>query len=276
MKKLKLKKKNILLIAITIICVTVLIWNAVTFIRSNMEKQKINEETKIIEEISEIQEIEDTEEVELVNPPENKPNDYWDYIKLPLMSVNLNELKNINKDTVGFISVAGTNINYPVVQANDNKYYLEHSFQKKYNGAGWVFMDYRNHPSVSDRNTVIYGHALNNDTIFGSLKNILNTSWVNDKNNYIIKYVSEHETMLFQVFAVFTIPKESYYIQTSFSSDTEYKEWLDTMIGRSKFNFNTTVDENDSILTLSTCKKYTDGKERVVMQAKLIKKDHRN
>ena len=275
MKKRKLKKKyrNILLLAILIICVGVIIYNIVGFIRWNIDRNKILEETKEIENITEIIEVEDTEEVEIINPPEEKPSDYWYYVDLPFTQVDLTELKKINKDTVGFISVAGTNINYPVVQASDNKYYLTHSFQKKYNQAGWVFMDYRNKPDFTNKNTVIYGHGRLDTTMFGSLKNILKTDWVNNKSNYVIRYSTETENLLFQVFAVYTVPKESYYIETNFNSDAEYKTWLDTMIGRSKYDFKTTVNENDVVLTLSTCKEYSDGKERVVMQAKLIKKD---
>ena len=271
--KLKFKKKNIILLVILIVSVSVLTYNVTVLVRWAIDRNKIIEETKYIEEIIEVVETKDTEEAEITNPPEaQEPNDYWDYVNLPFINVNLTELKKVNKDTVGFISVAGTNINYPVVQARDNKYYLDHSFQKKRNGAGWVFMDYRNNSDFSDKNIVIYGHGRLDTTMFGSLKNILETDWVNDKNNYTIRYVTGTETMLFQVFAVYTIPQESYYIETVFDSDTEYKEWLNTMINRSKYDFKTTINEKDKILTLSTCKEYSDGKERVVMHSKLIKK----
>ena len=66
-----------------------------------------------------------------------------------------------------------TNINYPVVQTNDNEYYLGRAFDKSKNDAGWVFMDYRNDVNNLSDNTIIYGHGRLDKTVFGSLKNAL-------------------------------------------------------------------------------------------------------
>jgi len=129
-------------------------------------------------------------------------------------------------------------------------------------------MDYRNSATNLSQNTIIYGHSRLDTTMFGTLKNILKTSWLNNKNNYIIKLSTATENTMWQVFSVYTVPNENYYITTNFNNNIEYENWLDTMINRSEFNFNTTVNTNDKILTLSTC--YGSNK-RVVMQAKLIK-----
>lgn len=88
----------------------------------NTEKQ-INE----INTSTEVKEVNDTIDTIIVNPPkeENKENPYWDYIKMNLINVNFKDLKKINNDTVGWIQVNGTNINYPFVQTNDNTYYLK-------------------------------------------------------------------------------------------------------------------------------------------------------
>ena len=257
--------RKIALIAVIVICAGVLIFNAIVLINWFIDKDRIAEEIKEVEEVVTI-EPEDAEP-ELANPPDDKDSDYWYYVGLPFNNVDLGQLKKTNSDTVGFISVAGTNINYPVVQTGDNDYYLTHSFKKQKNQAGWVFMDYRNDAAMTDKNTVIYGHGRLEGTMFGSLKNILKTSWINKKENYVVRYTNETEMMLFQVFSVYTIPTESYYIQTSFGND--YQKWLDTMIGRSQHNFNTSVNTGDQILTLSTC--YKDD-IRMVLQAKLIKK----
>ena len=91
----------------------------------------------------------DDENTELVNKEENTTSDYWYYIKFPLIDVDLNKLKEKNSDTAGWINVNNTNINYPYVQGKDNNYYLDHSFDKKYNEAGWVFLDYRNDKNLS-------------------------------------------------------------------------------------------------------------------------------
>ena len=91
-----------------------------------------------------------------------------------LINVDFQELKSTNNQTVGWIQVNGTNINYPFVQANDNKYYLTHSFDKSHNTSGWVFLDYRNNIQTLDKNTILYAHGRIDKTMFGTLKNILN------------------------------------------------------------------------------------------------------
>ena len=178
-----------------------------------------------------------------------------------------------NHDTVGWIEVKGTNINYPIVQTTDNNYYLHHAFDKSKNDAGWVYMDYRNDPVNFDQNTIIYAHSRYNGTMFGSLKNILNSSWYNNKNNYIIRISTPTENTMWQVFSVYTIEKESYYITTNFSTTESYNEFLKTIKNRSNVNFTATPNTNDKILTLSTCK--DNFGSRVVMQAKLIKREVR-
>ncbi len=86
-----------------------------------------------------------------------------------MINVNFNDLKKNNPDVAGWLKVNGTNINYPFVQASDNKYYLIHSFNKSYNAAGWVFLDYRNN-NTNNKNTILYAQGRNDKTMFGSLK----------------------------------------------------------------------------------------------------------
>ena len=130
-------------------------------------------------------------------------------------------------------------------------------------------MDYRNNISVLDKNTIIYAHGRLDNTMFGSLKNILTSGWLNNKNNYIVKLSTEYENNLWQVFSVYKIKTTNDYLQISFISNESFLEFTDKLIKRSNFNFNTKVNENDKILTLSTC--YNE-KEKVVLHAKLIKK----
>ena len=220
-----------------------------------------------------VKEKEDTENTENVNPPEDISNDYWDYIKMNLLEVDFNELLKKNPDTVGWIQVKGTNINYPIVQTTDNSYYLTHAFDKTKNEAGWVFMDYRNDAVNFNQNTILYAHSRLTGSMFGSLKNILNSSWYTNKDNHIIRLSTPTENTMWQVFSVYTIPKESYYITPNFNSNEAYQEFLNTMKSRSEVEFSAEVNTNDKILTLSTCK--DNFGNRVVMHAKLIKKELR-
>ena len=159
------------------------------------------------------------------------------------------------------------------VQSNDNAYYLNHSFTKKKNEAGWVFLDYRNDINNLSRNNIIYAHSRLDKTMFGSLKNILSNNWYKKTDNHIIKLSTEKENTLWQVFSVYHIKTENYYITTDFRDDDEFKTFIDTISKRSKLKFDASVDVNDTILTLSTCRA---GDEKVVLHAKLIKKEVRN
>ena len=136
-----------------------------------------------------------------------------------IINVDFNSLKRTNPDVVGWLKVNGTNINYPFVQSSDNDYYLTHSFNKSYNGAGWVFLDYRNN-GTNNKNTIIYAHGRSNKTMFGTLKNVLNNGWLNNTNNYVIKISTETENSLWQIFSVYRIPTTSDYLQTNFNDET--------------------------------------------------------
>ena len=265
-KKL-IKKKKIILIIILLISLSVVTFSLGKIFIWNKDNQDIK---KIEDNISDVATERPSEDAVNVNPPVDKSDDYWDYIKMDMMSVNFNELKKKNPDTVGFIKVNGTNINYPVVQTTDNDYYLNHAFDKSENDAGWIFADYRNNMVTFDKNTIIYGHGRLNNTMFGTLKNITDSSWYDNKNNYIVKFSTPTENTLWQVFSIYTIPTESYYLQTEFNSDSEYNNFLQELKNRSVKNFSAEVNSNDKIITLSTCKDVA-GTKRVVMHAKLIK-----
>lgn len=189
-----------------------------------------------------------------------------------LLNIDFNRLISKNSDIIGWIKVEGTDIDYPVVQTNDNGFYLTHSFDKTYNKAGWIFADSSNlklKDSQFDDNTVIYGHNRQNRKMFGTLSNTLTKEWrVCEKNRYI-NFLTLNNSMIWEIFSTYTIDSEDYYIKNNFASDKEYKEFLETIKNRSIYNFNTNLTTDDKILTLSTCTNIGEG--RTVVHAKLIK-----
>lgn len=269
-KKRKIKWKNVFLALFVLICLVGLGTSLFNIIKWKIEAKTTNNQIETAQKVVKPVEIIDNDKIEIIEQ-EKVPldNPYWEYVQMNLIDVDFNDLKNINPSTIGWIQVNGTNINYPFVQTNDNKYYLNHSFNKSKNSAGWVFMDYRNNISVLDKNTIIYAHGRLDNTMFGSLKNILTSGWLNNKNNYIVKLSTEYENNLWQVFSIYKIKTTNDYLQISFISNESFLEFTDKLIKRSNFNFNTKVNENDKILTLSTC--YNE-KEKVVLHAKLIKR----
>ena len=272
-RKIKIKWKNIIPILIIITSIITLLISIYNIIKWKIDSDKTNYEITNIQENINIEEIQDTENTEIIEPVIEVPkeNPYWDYINMNMINVDFNGLKRTNPDVVGWLKVNGTNINYPFVQSSDNDYYLTHSFNKSYNGAGWVFLDYRNN-GTNNKNTIIYAHGRSNKTMFGTLKNVLNNGWLNNTNNYVIKISTETENSLWQIFSVYRIPTTSDYLQTNFNDETEYQNFLDMLKDRSSHNFDTNVSSTDNILTLSTCYNNSD---KMVVHAKLIKKENK-
>ena len=182
--------------------------------------------------------------------------------------INFEELKQKNSDTVAWLKVENTNIEFPIVQANNNSYYLTHNFDKKYNVAGWIFADYKNKLDGTDRNIVVYGHNMRNNSMFGSLKDVITEEWYNNEENKYITFVTENDYQTYQVFSVYQIKTEDYYIQTEFKSN-EFTEFIDTITKRSKKDFGINVSKEDTILTLSTCA--NNNKNRVVLHSVRVK-----
>ena len=181
------------------------------------------------------------------------------------------KLKKINSDVVGYIEVDNTKVSYPVVKTNNNSYYLNHTYTKEKSEIGSIFLDYRNDLDNLSKNNIIYGHGRLDNTMFGSLNNLLDSSNLDSKESYYITLSTPNSIMTFKIFSVYTIPKEGYYIKTYFSSNKYFKEFLETIMKRSIYNFNTDVNTSDKILTLSTCK--DNFGKRIVVHAKLLKKE---
>lgn len=267
-KKYKLKKKKKLPLLIFFISLFFVIISSFQIIKWTKDNKSTNKETnKITDNIKVKKTNKDTKLIDQNTEIANS-NPYWDFIKMKLIDVDLNELKKQNNETVGWIQVKGTNINYPFVQHSDNSYYLSHDFSKNKNNAGWLFLDYRNNINQMNKNTIIYGHGRLDKTMFGSLKNIFKSDWLNDQNNYVIFISTEKENTMWQVFSTYRIKTTSDYLKINFQNDNDYQNFLDMITKRSEHNFNTPINTNDNILTLSTC---YNNEKKVVLHAKLIK-----
>ena len=181
--------------------------------------------------------------------------------------VDFKSLKEINSSVRAYLKVKGTNIEYVVTQASDNDYYLHNGFYNEKNAAGWVFADFRNKFDGTDKNIIVYGHNMKNGTMFGTLNKVLTDDWNIIKENKYIIFKTENENSIYQVFSVYEIEKESYYITTKFV-DNELSKFYDAIKSRSKFNYNINLTKEDTILTLSTCA--TNNKYRVVLHAKKL------
>ena len=249
-KKNKRYKKVILNIIIYMILLFVLIYSGIKIFKWYKDKTNNN---KIAEQIKSTVIVEDK------NEDENKEE----------YTVDFNKLKEQNNETVAWIKVNNTSVEYPVVMATNNSFYLNHSFDKSKNSAGWIFADYKNKFDNTDKNIVIYGHNMRDDSMFGSLKNILNSDWYDNDENTNITLYTENEKSIYKVFSIYKIESEDYYIKTEFSNDNEFEKFIETLKKRSIKNFNIDISKEDSILTLSTCA--NNNKYRVVLHSVRVK-----
>lgn len=182
--------------------------------------------------------------------------------------IDFAKLKEQNSDTIAYLKVNNTNIDYIVVRANDNSYYLNHNFNKHKNSAGWIFSDYKNKFDGSDRNIIIYGHNTKDGSMFGTLINILDNSWQESKDNLEITLITEKGQYKYQVFSTYSITPEDYYINTEFKNNDEFDKFIKNLKSRSVYDYDVEVSKEDKILTLSSC--IGDGSKRVVLHSKLI------
>lgn len=245
-KKNKKYKKAILNLIIYIILLSILIYSGIKIFKWYKDKTNNN---KIAEQIKSTVIVE-----------EENGDEY---------TVDFNKLKEQNNETIAWLKVNNTNVEYPVVKGTNNSFYLNHSFDKSNNSAGWIFADYRNKFDNTDKNIVIYGHNMRDGSIFGSMLNILNAKWYENEENTNITLYTENEKCMYKVFSIYKIENEDYYIKTEFKNDNKFEEFIKTLKKRSIKAFNVDVSKDDNILTLSTCAK--NNKYRVVLHAKKVK-----
>ncbi len=240
--------KKILTI-IQILLIIVLIFSANKIAIWVLENNKTKENLEIIDQY--IEEVIVTEEGE----------------EKSIIQIDFQSLKNINPDTVAYIKINNTNIEHPVVQTIDNDYYLNKTFDQTKSEAGWIFADYRNNLDNQDQNLIIYGHAREDKSMFGSLSDTLLPEWHTNQENKIITFITEEYYYQYEIFSIYTIENEAYYITTEFIND-EYLLFTELIKNRSIYDFQTQITTEDKILTLSTC--YQGNTKRMVLHAKQI------
>ena len=191
------------------------------------------------------------------------------------ITVDFAALQSVNSDVVGWIYCEGTDINYPVLQGEDNDFYLSHTYDRTENRAGSIFVEALNTPGFADSNTIIYGHHMKSGQMFGQLQKYAKESY--GEKHSIIRFDSIYEEAEYQVMYVFRsqVYNEDefvfkYYQFIDANSEEEFNSYMEEMAGLSLYDTGVTASYGDSLLTLSTCdNSQTDG--RFVVVAKRIK-----
>lgn len=186
----------------------------------------------------------------------------------PSLAVDFAGLEGVNDDVTGWFSMPVLDIAYPVVQGDDNYYYLDHTFEKKGNSSGAIFMDANASVLMTDYNTFIYGHNMRNGSMFGKLKNFIRDEDLCRSNPYFFYYTKDKSYKYLIVSYYVTIDgSDTYYIPIS---DDAYLEYRRLILKKSQYQCERDFPDYAPIVTLSTCYGASGGEQRFVVHGILV------
>ena len=189
------------------------------------------------------------------------------FFQVWLSEIEPDRLSAMNEDFEFWLYSPGSPIDYPVVQAEDNKYYLHRLFNGEYNSAGTLFIDYRNLPNMQDPNTLVYGHHMRNDSMFGSL------DWYEDQTYFeshpYMLAVEEDEIYIIELFSGYTTSKNDECYDIAISDEEDMAAFVETAMKKSDFVCSPDIFADDRLITLSTCA-YAFENARYIVIGRLV------
>ncbi len=180
---------------------------------------------------------------ELTEIREKRPD-----VEDPFAIPSISALKEINPDIVGWIMIDETNIDHPLLQCSNNDYYLNHTYTEEYNDTGSIFLDYHNDADFADQNTVIYGHARLDGTMFAQLKKYKKQTGYDESP--IITIILEGKIFYYHVFSANIVEASYDYRATSYE---DFLGYIELMRDSSLIESSAVVKADSTIITLSTC-----------------------
>lgn len=195
---------------------------------------------------------------------------------VPSIVIDFDKLLEINPDSVGWLEVPSLGISYPIVQGTDNDFYLRHDINNNFAWSGSIFLDYRSRRELDEDHTTIYGHHMNDGTMFSLLIKYDSEEFFkkNQENNsnYVFVYLKD-TIKIYQMFAVvdtfYETDPDSFIV--SLSTEESKQNYLDHIKEKQLYDTGITATVNDTLLTLYTCQADSTSKERHLVHTKLIK-----
>lgn len=247
----KVNKKITLLIYFVL--VSLIIISIIYIVREFYWKKEAVEETKIVDTI-EVDESKVTKES-------------------TKRMIQVKSLQQENSDVVGFLEIENTNISYPVVQGNDNEYYMTHNYKKEKSKNGAIFLDKDYDWNIPSNNYLIYGHNLNNGTMFQELLKYANESYY--KEHPTISFTTADEEGVYDIISIFRSKVYytsdnvfKYYFFINPKTKEEYNDYIKNIKEISLYNIEQTSDYGTQLITLSTCSYHVKDGRFVVVGAK--------
>jgi sortase B len=172
----------------------------------------------------------------------------------------IGQLKKINPDTVGWITIEGTVVNYPIVWSSTEDYYLRRDFYGKKLTSGTIFLDERNSPDITqNRNTVIYGHNMSDGSMFASVHDFASSTVFYGTK---IEIATEKGIFIYTPFSVHESNAFDNYFETDFVSDEDFLNFCEQIAFISIYETDTKFTKESQLITLSTCMKDPTSKEQ--------------
>lgn len=185
-----------------------------------------------------------------------------------LNNMDFAALRERNEEVLGWIIIPNTRISYPLVQGADNDYYINHTWRKNYNSVGAIFMECQCSPDLSDFNTIIYGHRVNNKSMFGTLLNYKKQSYL-DEHPYV--YITDDNgSHKYQIFAAHEVELASPVYWLAADEEAERQAYIDFALERTVVNGGIVPEADDLFLTLSTCTGNGHDTRWVVQAVKVV------
>ena len=228
------------------------------------EEPEIEIETESETEIESETEPETETETETETEAETEPVPQISFEEM-ISSVNLDALRVYNNDVVGWIAVPYSALSYPIVQGDDNDYYLNHTWNKKLNSVGAIFMEHLVSPDFTDFNTIIYGHRMGNGTMFNSLAYYSNYFYW--QSNPYIYIVTDEGIRRYDIYATYEASVDSITYALGITESDDKQEFIKHTLDSSVINTGIVPTEDDLILTLSTCTRSGSTSTRWVVHA---------
>ena len=254
----KKKKSDVLLTIALIVAIAVFCYAAFNLYHIYTEYKKGTDEYNQIEEMAVTERDADSGEAAGPNAQLKPP-----------IEVDFDKLKSVNEDVVGWIYVdALPDISYPIVKGKDNQTYLHQTYEKNYNFAGTIFVDYENSGDFSDCNTLVYGHNMKNGSMFGHLKKFREDDRLYKQDKYFWILTPERNYR-YEIITAYTTGVNSDTYTLFKGPGEEFEKYLETIKGYSEIQTDDTdLTIKDKIVTLSTC----TGNEstRFVVQGKRV------
>ena len=188
-------------------------------------------------------------------------------VEIPF-TYNHQALLNINSQGIGYIYIPSIDCRLPMVQGDDNEYYLTHTFNKEYSANGCLFEDYRINGGLSSSQIIIYGHNMRNGAMFGKLKNYQDYSFWNNSGNDVLYIYTGNVIKEYKIFSCYISEAISDTYTFNFPTLESMRDYAVNMKAKSMYDTGVDVSTATQVITLSTCT--NDGEQRFIVHGMYV------